>query len=516
MTKKRILIVGAGCAGMSCADQFAEDGDKFDVTLIDSIDRCGGQAFSIDINEDKYGAKWLNQGVQGGSPIFHHTFRMFKRQNYEISPVKLQVSFGKDEYFWTNVFPTKLVEKHRWEIKKFLFLLKIIRKLEFLFLFVPIKILMKLFFFSNDFTNYMILPTVALFLGTGNATPDVSSVILERLFTSSTCGMWYKPDQESLISNLPSMFVFPNLTDFYTDWKKNLEQRGIHIRLSTELTEVIQRNKHGVRVKLKSHQINETSRIKTSMTNFNEEIEEFDEMILCILPDQAKKILGKTARWIDKFILGWAKFADDITVTHCDIDYMNKYYTNNYQSNEAIEDLHGRDERQRCDFGKTNFKPMYYIKQYKTNPNKLEMSFDCTNYQSQFSQTIPFSNHIFQTIFLNKNHSYLWTKNEINKEKIIREDWWHQLCHSWTHYLFVVPWMWLLNGVYSTTFAGSWTLVNAHEIASISGIAAAYSLGIDYPQDLENDHFALLCFRLFLLISHGKWYRKKKTHHKSN
>ncbi|CAF4392525.1 unnamed protein product, partial [Adineta steineri] len=64
--------------------------------------------------------------------------------------------------------------------------------------------------------------------------------------------------------------------------------------------------------------------------------------------------------------------------------------------------------------------------------------------------------------------------------------------------------MWLLNGVYSTTFAGSWTLVNAHEIASISGIAAAYSLGIDYPQDLENDHFALLCFRLFLLISHGK------------
>ncbi|CAF1565333.1 unnamed protein product [Adineta steineri] len=84
--------------------------------------------------------------------------------------------------------------------------------------------------------------------------------------------------------------------------------------------------------------------------------------------------------------------------------YMNKYYTNNYQSNEAIEYLHGRDERQRCDFGKNNFKPMYYIKQYKSNPNKLEMSFDCTNYQSQFSQSIPFSNHIFQTIFLNKNH----------------------------------------------------------------------------------------------------------------
>lgn len=254
MKKKHVLIVGAGCAGMSCADQLAEHPDKFDVTLIDSIDRCGGQAFSIPIDKTKYGAKWLNQGVQGGSPIFHHTFRMFERQGHKVTPVKLQVSFGKDEYFWTNVFPTKLVQKHRSDIKKFAFVLKLIHYLEILFLFIPIKVLMKLFFFSNDFANYMILPTVALFLGTGNATPDVSSVILERLFTSSTYGMWYPVDNESLASNLPPMVVFPNLTDFYTDWQKDLQRRGVHVRLSTELTEVIQRNKNGVQVKLKSRE----------------------------------------------------------------------------------------------------------------------------------------------------------------------------------------------------------------------------------------------------------------------
>ncbi|CAF1585890.1 unnamed protein product, partial [Rotaria sordida] len=33
---------------------------------------------------------------------------------------------------------------------------------------------------------------------------------------------------------------------------------------------------------------------------------------------------------------------------------------------------------------------------------------------------------------------------------------------------------WLLNGVCSTTFAGSWISVNAHEVAAISEIAAAY------------------------------------------
>lgn len=68
--------------------------------------------------------------------------------------------------------------------------------------------------------------------------------------------------------------------------------------------------------------------------------------------------------------------------------------------------------------------------------------------------------------------------------------------------------MMFLNGKRSTRFAGSWTLVNAHELAVISGMAAAYTLGAEYPADLEQDRFALLCFRLYLLLSHGKWYRR--------
>ncbi|CAF1218757.1 unnamed protein product [Rotaria sordida] len=55
MSKKRVLIVGAGCAGMSCANQLAQHTEKFDVTLIDSIDRCVEQAFSIPVDKEKYG-----------------------------------------------------------------------------------------------------------------------------------------------------------------------------------------------------------------------------------------------------------------------------------------------------------------------------------------------------------------------------------------------------------------------------------------------------------------------------
>ena len=67
---KRVLVVGAGAAGMSCADALANHPDQFEVTLIDAQAYCGGQAFSIPIDKNKYGSEWMNQGVQGGSYIY--------------------------------------------------------------------------------------------------------------------------------------------------------------------------------------------------------------------------------------------------------------------------------------------------------------------------------------------------------------------------------------------------------------------------------------------------------------
>lgn len=43
----------------------------------------------------------------------------------------------------------------------------------------------------------------------------------------------------------------------------------------------------------------------------------------------------------------------------------------------------------------------------------------------------------------------------------------------------------------------------------ISGIAAAVSLGADYPEDLEQDRFAFLAFRLYYLLQYFSWYRRK-------
>lgn len=503
--RKRVLVVGAGAAGMSCADMLGQHPDKFDVTIIDAQGYCGGQAFSIDIDKERFGSKWMNQGVQGGSYIYQHTFHQYQKQGYEAQPVELQVSFGKGEKFWTNLFPTKLVEKHQKDIKRFETAIRWMRRLEVFFALIPIKISLRMWGLNKDFIDRMVLPSLALFLGTGNATPDIPTVMMERLYTSPTYGMWYKIDPKSLSSNLPPMVVFPESTAFYTTWKEDMEKKGVKVRLNTELMSITRRTPT-VKVLLRPRRQQED----LHNPNFADQDippmeEEFDEIVLCCLADTSKRVLGKQGGWFEKWVLGNTKWSDDITVTHTDIDYIKKYYTIEFDKQQAISTVGGRDDSARYKKGEEEFLPMYLIKETAKDPRKLEMCFDCSAFQYQLDKEKPFEDHIFQTIFLNNKHKDTWSKEEIRKDKIIREDWWHQLCHSWTHYAFVVPFIWLLNrNSRHTTYAAAWTLVNAHELAVISGMAAAYKLGADYPHDLYENDFAKLCFRLYLLLAHGR------------
>jgi hypothetical protein len=269
---------------MSAAYHLAQHPDKFQVTLVDSSSYCGGQAFSVPLDKNKHGASWFNQGVQGGSNIFHHTLTMFARQGYQADPVNLQVSFGKDETFWTNVFPTELLANHQKEIKRFATVLKFMRYFEVFFALMPLRIMLKIFLFSDDFVNLIALPMTALFLGTGNATPETPAIMLERLCTSPTYGMWYPPDKHSVVSNLPPMVVFPNLSDFYETWRKDLVERGVDVRLSTKMTQVVRRDKTGVVVAFSG----KTSGAEDATSNSGDSMakewqEEYDELIICVL-----------------------------------------------------------------------------------------------------------------------------------------------------------------------------------------------------------------------------------------
>ena len=472
--RKRVVVVGAGAAGMACASTLAQHPERFHVTLIESADVCGGQATSIPLDAETYGASWLNNGVQGGSQIFAHNFNFFEKYGHKAEEVKLQVAFGKGEDgFWTNVFPSQLVDKYRKDIKKFGKWLQFVKYLMPAVGWMPLKFLVKLGNFSKGFPEKMVIPLMALFLGTGNQTPNVASAILERLFQDPNMKLWsYSPD--TLLPNLPTMYTFPKLHDFYQTWADDLRSKEVDIRLKTEVTTISSRSKSGVTLWTKSN---------ASDGPKEEREEHYDDIVLAVLADTALKLLGKTATMREKFVLGGAKFYDDITVTHSDSDYMKKHYEMTFDSslcgNPKSEDerdqiAFAKGEKEGPDQEEPGFRPMYFTKSYAgKDAGKIEMSFDCSNYQHQFRQGKYKNNgdeqadtdarknpHVFQTIFLDKNNEKLWTKGEIDKDKIIAENWWHQLGHSWTHYVRVVPGMvFINNNSKSTLFTGSWTLV---------------------------------------------------------
>ncbi|KAL2067955.1 hypothetical protein VTL71DRAFT_16053 [Oculimacula yallundae] len=518
--KKKVVIVGGGAAGMSCAATLAQHPEKFDVTIIERNDVTGGQATSISLDKEKYGASWLNDG------IFKHTFNFFKMYGHEPQEVKLQVAFGKGpDGFWTNCFPSNLINQYSGDIRKFGKVLKLIKWTMSILGLIPIRIMLRMFFFSKDFGDKMVYPLIALFLGTGNQTANVSCAILERLFDDPNMKLW-DYDSETLLPNLPNMVTFPNLHNFYEDWKKDLLSKGVDIRLKTEVAEISQRNGNGIILQTRPSSEDKDS----GSQNTPAKTEKFDELVMCVLADDALKLLGSTASRKEKFVLGGASFYDDITITHSDSVYFKKHYETEFDPKLCAEPksktqkdqiAFAKGEQKGPDGEEKGFRPMYYTKSYKEDPKKIEMSFDCTNYQHQFreesdddgaSTKSGEKEHVYQSIFLDKrNKDDLWTWKEIDEEKIIEKKWWHQLGHRWQHYVKVVPGMMFINGKNNTLFAGSWTLVNMHELACVSGIAAAYRLGAKYT---KFDDFAEDFFSKYLLLSHGMRYGKEESRRK--
>lgn len=448
------------------------------------------------------------------SKIFKHTFNFFKKYNHPPHEVSLQVAFGNGEQgFWTNVFPSKLVSNYSKDIKRFGFFLKVIKWGMPILGLIPISIMLRVFFFSKDFGDKMVYPLIALFLGTGNQTANVPSAIVERLFNDPNMKLW-DYDSTTLLPNLPTMVTFDHLHGFYCKWREDLESKGVSVRTRTEVQTVLSRSDQGVELRVRDNSTGRTAD------------ESFDEMVLCVLADDALRILGRTATKREKFVLGGAAFYDDITVTHSDKEYFTNHYETHFKP-ELCGEPQSEEQRNQITFARgqgtsEGFHPMYCTYTYPSDPEKIEMSFNCSNYQHQLKTANARSNDtyspVYQTIFLDKRQKHLWTIDQIDESKIIKRNWWHQLGHRWQHYIRVVPGMMFLHGRNSTFYAGSWTLVvsifacrstlrieadrkqNMHELACVSGIAAAYRLGADY---VKFDDFAQDFFSKYLMLSHG-------------
>lgn len=270
--------------------------------------------------------------------------------------------------------------------------------------------------------------------------------------------------QASLLASVPTMMAFPELSKVYGAWKEEVESReNVQVKTSTEVVSVDRSKKaqaQGGDILLNFRSVDDSG---TPISSSQETQEVFDELILASDADSSLKILkaGSGPTWKEKSILGSVLYKWDVTVTHNDLDYMNKHYEMAFPENFKA-DRNDKESLEAFKFAKENWNPLYLIKMYEHDRKKIEMSFDLTVYQPQFKskkesggkyleqrmgkenaelkeaqQSLkvlekptakdgdqtppPLEQHVFQTIFLDKQISEQWTKEEIKEEKVILE-----------------------------------------------------------------------------------------------
>ncbi|XP_064642608.1 uncharacterized protein LOC135496939 [Lineus longissimus] len=452
LARKRVCIVGGGAAGMAAAWSMGQHGDQFEVEMWEKASVPGGVATSIDVG----GGMFINDGVQGYTPTYRNVVNIHKSLGITHTPVEFTVSFGKDETCWNNWRERDLVARLRPEIKRFGDVLKWIQRMEPLSVLWPISLVLNVTGFPEEFGDLMVYPLVALFFGTGNQTPRISSAVVARVFLDPDLRLFhYCP--ERLLNMKPRMFAFDNLEEVYSKMAKSCGD-NVKVLCNKTVSRVVR-----------------SSDLVYVYEEGSENPTEYDEIILACDAETSLRILEKPTYW-ERKCLGNVEYYDDVTFTHEDRDYMHKYYDVDINTDQ------------------------YFVRTDPQDRKKIEMSFNLSNYQPQLKHK-PNDRNIFQTIFLDKRDRAIWTEQDISKDKILCEKWWRQMTHTWRHFASVPPLVRFIQGTKHTWYCGSWTLANTHEVATISGLTVAHRLGAEYP--FTTDEFACKQFDFYIEAIHG-------------
>ena len=250
---------------------------------------------------------------------------------FQSGDVGMEVSFGKGpEDAWSNVFPSVAIDRFKDDIVKFGKVLKVIlilvksgkRKLrtrcqiikyaEVVFFAISVETLLSMFRFSKDFGEVIVYPLVALFFGTGNQTPFISSAILARVFNDDNMRL-FEFSPKSFLASIPPMKAFPRLSLIYSTWAEKIQStKNVSIKTSHEVTS-IERNPRdlkssggGVRIRYRATQgVGLDQMVVDAASEI--EVGVWDEVIMCCDADASLKLLGKDATYLEKKILGNVK-----------------------------------------------------------------------------------------------------------------------------------------------------------------------------------------------------------------
>lgn len=415
----RVAIVGGGASGVATALALKELEPDCQIDLYEGSDRLGGMADSL---IDARTQKQVNYGVQGVHESFVHTLQMVTLARSvdpdipDVKPVSLSSQFVKGQEVWSTEGESDRVISEE-DAVRFERMLREAQNHPDVYALLTIVEACRSYSISDKCIYGAVLPTLALFFGTGNQVYWLPASLGAQVFAvkgGKTPITIFDFDPETFIRvrGSPNMRTLPPLRPIYRALENHLRSRGVSVLLGQRVQSV---SKLGV--------VNGTK--------------QYDRVIICAQAEDARSLLSNDHS--AKRVLNHAVYHTDVTVTHADEIHMRETFKYDGRHN-------------------------YYIRTRSTQPRHiLDMGFDLTRYQDTGGMPV------FQTIFLEPVQ-----EEDVRaiKDTVFKPHVWRQLGHTVNHLVRCAARMKTVQGPV-VFFAGSYLLVNSHEIAVMTGIKAA-------------------------------------------
>lgn len=420
----RILVIGGGAAGVSTALSLKELGQDVQVELWEGQGRLGGMASSARTEE----GQWYNNGVQGVHASFVHTRALLRSVNFgddTLSPTSLTSCFVTPKGTWISGVAD--LSKYRRSIHNFGRMCTAVLKMPKFFGIWTIVDACRLFAVSRSFVQAMVLPTLALFFGTGNQVENLPAPLGAQVFgvkgETKAVTIFDLDPEHFIVTAQNNMLALPPLRLVYDALQRRLEKQGVVVHLKQRVSKVREAN-DTVLVSDEAGTIHRFNRV----------------VVACQIPD-VLHVLSRNHR--ARRYMRSSHYFHDMTVTHRDTAHMVRHF--NYQPERPIN---------------------YFI--HERTPASMDMGFALHRYQRGITPPL------YQTLWLQDKRTKQPYKADVIAN-VLREDHWYQLGHTVGHFVKCVANLHKVQGPV-LFFAGSWTLVNSHEVAVMSGIHAAQLL----------------------------------------
>ena len=435
--RKNVAVIGGGASGVATAMALLSLDPNVNVSLYEKGNKLGGMATSV---WTKDGKQQYNNGVQGVHRAFVFTRHVVESTGLQLNPTSLSANFVHSglRNSWSNLEGTTAF---RQDLKRFERLCRSAQKNRIRYALITIVTACRLYRISRAFVDQALVPTLALFFGTGNQAARVPATMGCAVFEvpkgASPITIFTLDPERFIAVNDGVMLALPPLGDVYERLGERLAGTGrCTLRLNTSVL--------GVRdIDNKSRSATVSSKSESGAVTDDV----YDAVIIAAQAEDAARMLPEKHR--ARSALKRAKYYTDITVSHRDTAHMKSHFG---LSQQVTYYMHNRT-RHDMDMG-------FYLNRYQEHLGGTEAP---PVYQSLYLD-IPKSDQ-------DQKHAESGTPG-INPQLVDRVDEWRQVGHTTSHLIGCVAAMGKNQGPV-VFFAGSYLLVNSHEVAFMTGIRAA-------------------------------------------